>query len=100
MPEEAEGGWVMSGSFWPGSGAGGGAWSQVPTHRCRRLDVQVGQDPVGHQAEGFPAQLGVHAAHEGMEGQAAAGAQFPGDAEDRKSTRLNSSHVAISYAVF
>src|SRR5437868_9704840 len=25
---------------------------------------------------------------------------FPGDATDRKSTRLNSSHVSISYAVF
>src|SRR5439155_13645785 len=25
---------------------------------------------------------------------------FPGDVQDRKSTRLNSSHVAISYAVF
>src|SRR5690625_5849159 len=25
---------------------------------------------------------------------------FPGTVEDRKSTRLNSSHVAISYAVF
>src|SRR5690625_7927352 len=27
-------------------------------------------------------------------------AGMPGDAGDRKSTRLNSSHVAISYAVF
>src|SRR5699024_11529606 len=28
------------------------------------------------------------------------GAHVPSDAEDRKSTRLNSSHVSISYAVF
>src|SRR5207302_7123722 len=28
------------------------------------------------------------------------GQDFPGDVEDRKSTRLNSSHVKISYAVF
>src|SRR5207253_8353671 len=28
------------------------------------------------------------------------GFAFPGEAGDRKSTRLNSSHVAISYAVF
>src|SRR5699024_12854570 len=28
------------------------------------------------------------------------GSRIPGRAEDRKSTRLNSSHVSISYAVF
>src|SRR5439155_18270246 len=28
------------------------------------------------------------------------GSHHPGDVQDRKSTRLNSSHVAISYAVF
>src|SRR5690606_41670843 len=28
------------------------------------------------------------------------GADLPGELEDRKSTRLNSSHVKISYAVF
>src|SRR5699024_11419072 len=31
---------------------------------------------------------------------AAASGEFGDDAEDRKSTRLNSSHVSISYAVF
>src|SRR5437868_14737124 len=34
------------------------------------------------------------------EGVAAAGAHDSGDMVDRKSTRLNSSHVSISYAVF
>src|SRR5690349_24032059 len=33
-------------------------------------------------------------------GQTAAGTIFPTRTEDRKSTRLNSSHVEISYAVF
>src|SRR5690625_6902503 len=36
--------------------------------------------------------------HAGVPGSAAGGAVEPGT--DRKSTRLNSSHVAISYAVF
>src|SRR5436853_4834367 len=34
------------------------------------------------------------------EHQAIAEAEHPDDAEDRKSTRLNSSHLGISYAVF
>src|SRR3989442_6682370 len=34
------------------------------------------------------------------EGGSDTGALSPGDAGDRKSTRLNSSHVRISYAVF
>src|SRR5438477_12192759 len=33
-------------------------------------------------------------------GHALRGHPQPGDAEDRKSTRLNSSHMSISYAVF
>src|SRR5690625_7044493 len=36
----------------------------------------------------------------GTHGPAVAGEHFPNASLDRKSTRLNSSHVAISYAVF
>src|SRR5438067_9256413 len=35
-----------------------------------------------------------------MPGNAVQLRQVPGEVEDRKSTRLNSSHVSISYAVF
>src|SRR5207302_7500792 len=48
---------------------------------------------------GLPAQVGNGA--EGPGGAArASGARHDGDGRDRKSTRLNSSHVKISYAVF
>src|SRR5690625_6733826 len=42
----------------------------------------------------------THAEHEQRRGEVADGVLRPVAAEDRKSTRLNSSHVAISYAVF
>src|SRR5690625_5812968 len=46
------------------------------------------------------AQEGSHALLEGMERRAQQGRQLMEIEKDRKSTRLNSSHVAISYAVF
>src|SRR5436309_7438143 len=42
----------------------------------------------------------VYAVDVELADEAAVLARFPGDKEDRKSTRLNSSHVKISYAVF
>src|SRR5690625_6807585 len=57
---------------------------------------QVGSLDDGSPQEGLTAQ--VRQAFENLNNiLAAAGSSF---AEDRKSTRLNSSHVAISYAVF
>src|SRR5699024_12489811 len=78
-----------------------------PTRRSSDLQAQhyieVGVDALG------PAHVGVGAG--GADGAAQLGAEEPvqqadqhradqNDHEDRKSTRLNSSHVSISYAVF
>src|SRR5690349_23948299 len=57
--------------------------------------------------DGLPVGRGRGAVLEGGRGRAAAAGRLrrhrrrrPGRAQDRKSTRLNSSHVEISYAVF
>src|SRR5690625_6893568 len=62
---------------------------------------------IGHRddsagGEGSQGSPGDHAGAVRGAGNLAFGlaADFPGDQLDRKSTRLNSSHVAISYAVF
>src|SRR5699024_11274787 len=49
----------------------------------------------------FGADLGAQlVSAEGAARKIGAGVPAPGEAQDRKSTRLNSSHVSISYAVF
>src|SRR5690349_23620988 len=66
--------------------------------------IHVVADPAGAAREALVFELGAHV----EEGLPLDGAQADGDAEillplrleDRKSTRLNSSHVEISYAVF
>src|SRR5690606_41853954 len=62
---------------------------QVRHHRPAHHDeVEVRDDEVGVVPVHVERRAGLrHAGH-------------PADAEDRKSTRLNSSHVKISYAVF
>src|SRR5690625_6758216 len=65
-----------------------GRWSlysaRTPRHWCAMASFS------------FEAQDGVDAQHRGRGGEHVQG----GGHRDRKSTRLNSSHVAISYAVF
>src|SRR5690349_24063114 len=58
----------------------------VRVQRCARGGEHDREDPSGHERE--------------HEVQATAGAVDPRAKRDRKSTRLNSSHVEISYAVF
>src|SRR5207253_8818078 len=53
------------------------------------------------RAQGFQVDAGVGLVEHDVEtDQRGAGVGQPLDERDRKSTRLNSSHVAISYAVF
>src|SRR5690606_41723361 len=69
----------------------------------------VDADPVG-QAEHPAGSVGLHAEQAAAKLQAwvrgepdsegPVGGKIPAPGEDRKSTRLNSSHVKISYAVF
>src|SRR5438874_3678907 len=59
--------------------------------RVTRVDRHVGLDE-GHVAGIERAALGAH--------DARGGAVLEAERRDRKSTRLNSSHVEISYAVF
>src|SRR2546426_9137239 len=51
---------------------------------------------LGHSAAGHPARRQAH----GRRDRTAVPQLLPGLALDRKSTRLNSSHLVISYAVF
>src|SRR5690606_42080980 len=73
----------------------------LPTRRSSDLDPVVGRDPDRHRLF-----LGPSGAHRGEDLQRVAhpvlkaAAVFIFADVDRKSTRLNSSHVKISYAVF
>src|SRR5690625_6229023 len=67
------------------SGLAGGGIGVGATARNRRNGVRVGRD--GHELILGDAQRLHHV-------------ELIGTGQDRKSTRLNSSHVAISYAVF
>src|SRR5690606_39563829 len=62
-------------------------------HRTRFAPVRARHRGGGRQPEEEPAVLPRRACGAGQGGH-------PASAEDRKSTRLNSSHVKISYAVF
>src|SRR3712207_7239439 len=62
-------------------------------------DLLRPSDPVA-QRVGVDAQLGGRAAHVAEVAQVGGHAGDHGGAVDRKSTRLNSSHANISYAVF
>src|SRR3712207_7790836 len=68
----------------------------------RSVDLLGGADGVAVNLDGVVDVGGVTAGHDGGDGRArvAAGAQHHLVAGDRKSTRLNSSHANISYAVF
>src|SRR5699024_12073177 len=66
----------------------GSGWSHSA---CRCSALRSGLDVRGRE------RLGGHCDHRGRHPRCDA---HPGPAEDRKSTRLNSSHVSISYAVF
>src|SRR5690554_7287775 len=66
-----------------------------PTRRSSDLGVQA---LLGAQGGGLAVGAGKHqGAHQG---RGAGQADQPVSLKDRKSTRLNSSHVRISYAVF
>src|SRR5690606_40889727 len=65
-----------------------------PARRARRPHVRLGRQGTSLHLE--PRQS-VSAAAQARSGSAVLPGVFP---EDRKSTRLNSSHVKISYAVF
>src|SRR2546426_7678123 len=60
----------------------------------------AGQVAVGIVGRGLTAQRGHAIRGKRVGGQKAGRAADPGLLEDRKSTRLNSSHLVISYAVF
>src|SRR5699024_4681653 len=88
---------------------------RIPSRRRQRRDYGVAMDleqehPLsgGNTTEGVvrlgdtvrkPWEPTTPAVHELMRTVAAAGIDVP-EPRDRKSTRLNSSHVSISYAVF
>src|SRR5689334_23593226 len=65
------------------------------SHRNRRKSLSARQFG-GHRAQ----RMGVFAAHEGLLESSHHHASRRRLQEDRKSTRLNSSHSSISYAVF
>src|SRR5699024_11715693 len=72
---------------------------QVPLHLRTHLRSEAGQGKRDGRAQPV-----VHAVEHEHVRRAAGGAHVreravPREAEDRKSTRLNSSHVSISYAV-
>src|SRR5690625_4426589 len=69
------------------------------THLRAQLRVRAGDgDRRGDRQRGHRSRLDAPVPQPGRQLLAAAGVHNP--AQDRKSTRLNSSHVAISYAVF
>src|SRR3712207_7175490 len=66
-----------------------------------RSDRQRPQAPPGERtARAHQRQAGDQRAVRGLEAQVAGAVAVGGAQEDRKSTRLNSSHANISYAVF
>src|SRR3989454_12842319 len=68
-----------------------------------QLDLQRGQrlaDVVVQVARQAPALLLLHLEQPARQGAQARLREFHGMLRDRKSTRLNSSHLVISYAVF
>src|SRR5690606_41715436 len=70
------------------------------------LKIQVHQDQATIQVQAQNAsvrealEMHVHRLREALANNGLGLAQFDVSAQDRKSTRLNSSHVKISYAVF
>src|SRR6267142_2668676 len=78
---------------------------QAPPPPGSRHDERVGQLEPGDEAPAdLPAAVlhrsAVQRRHQPPRGEPAEPHQRPGLAVDRKSTRLNSSHMSISYAVF
>src|SRR5690606_41072370 len=92
------------------------ALHSFPTRRSSDLIVDANVAAAGWLGAGRKRLLGLHAAALERDGALLAtqlaqppdiharlrrvGLAFPGSERDRKSTRLNSSHVKISYAVF
>src|SRR5699024_11593487 len=92
------------------------ALHSFPTRRSSDLGIELGLDRsvipypdedvtaaftgqvVGHRADRLTDDVQVLDHPFELQGAGLLGSQFGG--EDRKSTRLNSSHVSISYAVF
>src|SRR5207249_7108721 len=68
-----------------------------PERPVGRHAAEVG---VHRQPPGLHRRLNVGLAHHGIHRVGAVPVLRQHDVEDRKSTRLNSSHVSISYAVF
>src|SRR5699024_11406525 len=82
----------------PISGEPGGDRSDLPVVLSCGVEVATPADPESLQPPGYRAQAAV-VAEVGQFVVDAAGRPLV-IATDRKSTRLNSSHVSISYAVF
>src|SRR5690606_41826666 len=71
-----------------------------PAPRQRGHDVQ-GEADEGHAQPAVHDEVGVNGLEPAVREHGVEGGSLPPcGAEDRKSTRLNSSHVKISYAVF
>src|SRR5690625_5166760 len=79
------------------SGAMGGSRSEEFLHPC-----PIGEDTFARSAGGYAANVeAVRTPQaEPLDASGIGAPQLMDTPEDRKSTRLNSSHVAISYAVF
>src|SRR5690625_6552304 len=73
----------------------GGGESKNPQTSQKEICGVVPSGPGGSAEDGAQGQ---HA--DGSDDRGCRQGDDPGQGEDRKSTRLNSSHVAISYAVF
>src|SRR5690625_5936913 len=73
---------------------------KVRHSKCRVVRATVGSNPTAtasREGPETPGQTGFQGFRRSRE---QLGDTSPGSRTDRKSTRLNSSHVAISYAVF
>src|SRR5699024_12685505 len=82
--------------------------SQAHADQCEYVDRSYYTDgsvdfwtaPNGRKKGSFPADTRLQITHVYTDSQGAQWGVFLDQERDRKSTRLNSSHVSISYAVF
>src|SRR5438094_6342491 len=84
----------------PSPGARGASGSRRVRAPAGQLGGDDGLGPDAHGVEGPPDEDERDGEEQRGQAQARRGAALGGPSTDRKSTRLNSSHRTISYAVF